>query len=339
MSQRGLKPSDRRAFLKGTGALAAVSIAGCLGDDDDDPPADDTADDADPEEDNQLRFILNPAEPGVDMHEQYEPLFTLIEDNTDAEIDASVTESYTATVDAIRAGLGEMADISPTGVVAAPDEMDIVGIRVAFGAAVYFSTITTTYDSPIDDLTDLEEEHEVALVDPLSVSGGLFPLFMIMDAGVDIGDAPDGDPVDFHATYSGHDVAIQELIRNDDVVAAGTGAFVSAQHLTEDQMSEDFMEMSAEVGNLGTADEELQLLAVSDPIPRAPIVARSDWDAAVRPDVEEVLLNATEDDLIDEDKDDDHQLWFTNIVEGTIDDYQPIVDVMDALDLEMADLE
>nr|WP_255169063.1 PhnD/SsuA/transferrin family substrate-binding protein [Natrononativus amylolyticus] len=302
---------------------ATAALAGCVGDLSG--------------EDDGVRMVLNPAEGDVDMMEQYAPLFDYLEEETGVEIDATETESYTATVDAIRNEQTELADISPTGVIAAPDHMDILGIRVAFGADQYFSLIATTPDSEIEELTDIEG-HDIAIGDALSVSGSLFPLFMLDDAGLDVGNAPDGDPVDFNARHSDHSTAREELFQMDEVVAAGAGAFSLAHHIPEDQFSDQFMDISAEAPNAGTEDDELRLVAESDPIPRAPIVARADWDDPVKEDIEEALLNATEEDLIDEDADEDHQLWFTGLEEGSIDNFQPIEDVMDALDLEFADL-
>jgi phosphonate transport system substrate-binding protein len=326
MSNDASLNTKRRTLLAGTGAAATVGLAGCVGD----------LVGGGEDGDDEVGMVLNPAEGGVDMSEQYAQFFEYIEDEAGVTIDHSEAESYTATVSAIENEQTELADISPTGVIAAPDSMDILGMRIAYGAAQYFATIVTTPDSPIDEISDIEEDHEVALADQLSVSGGLFPLFMLHDNGLDVGTAPDGDPEDFEVSYSDHDTALNELFERDGVVAAGVGEFVAAPYLSEDQMPDEFMEESAEVDILGTEDEELQLLELSDPIPRAPIVARANWDDPVKDDIQEALLAAEEEDLVDEDIDD--PLWFSGIQEASIEDYDPIEDVMDALDLEFEDV-
>lgn len=332
----------RRAFLKTTGALGIVGLAGCSGADDgnggDGGDDDGVDEDADPEEDNVIRFILNPAESDVDMERQYAPLFDYLEEETGATVESTLTSSYSATLTALRDGHGEIADASPSVAIAGSDIVDVMGIRVAYGADRYFSLIATTPDSGIEELSDLQDQ-TIGLADNLSVSGSLFPLFMLQEAGLDVGSAPDGDPVDFRAEYSDHDQARETLINRDEVAAAGAGAFSLTPHIPADQFPEEFMETSAEADNAGTADEELRLLSVSDPIPRAPLLARSDWEGSLRDDVEEALLSATEEDLIDEDADEDEQLWFTGVEEGSIDDYEPIQNVMDALDLEFGDIE
>lgn len=325
MSDSGRRAAKRRSFLKATGAMGAIGLtgmAGCLGMSDDDV----------------IRFILNPAEAHVDMDLQYKPLIDYLEEETGATIETTLTESYTATVNALRNDQGELADISPTGVIAAPDHMDVIGIRVAFGAAQYFSLITTLPDNDVDELADLEGR-TVSLVDPLSVSGGLFPLLMLKQAGLDVGTAPDGDPVDFEAIYSDHTVAREELVNRVEVYAAGNGAFASASYVPEDQFSDTFMSISSEAPNVGTDEPELQLLAESDPIPRAPLVSRSSWDNPLKDEIEDLLINAPDEAFQHEDEvDDDHELWFTGVEPGTVDDYQPIQDVLDELDLEFGDI-
>lgn len=376
MSHRGLRPADRRTFLKSTGVLAALGVAGCLGDDDDDgtefaddsddtddaDPADDTddsddTDDADPAddsddtddgepEDTEVRFILNPAEADVDIEQQYQPMFDYLEAQTDAEFDPIPTASYTETLVSMEAGHGDIADSSPSAAVAGRDFVDIIGVRVAFGAALYFSTITTTPDSGIDELADLEGELVYAGA-PMSVSGTLVPLVMLQNAGLDLGGAPDGEPVDFDIEYSDHATARNQLIQREEVKAACTGAFVSAPLVPQEQFDDypEFVEHSSEYDGAGSdigdpdadPNEELKILSVSDPLPRAPLIARSDWDDPVREDVEEAILNVAAEDLEHED-DDAEELWFTGVEPGDHDTYDPIQDVMDELGLDFEDL-
>ncbi|USZ67092.1 substrate-binding domain-containing protein [Halorussus salilacus] len=320
--------ANRRRFLKSAAAAGAVGItgtAGCIGD----------ITGGGSSGDEEVRMVLNPAEGSVDMQEQYQPLFDYLEEETDATIEATEADSYTATVEAIRNDQAELADISPSGVIAAPDQMDIVGIRVAYGAERYFSLITTTPDSGIEELSDIEDQ-VIGLSGRLSVSGSLFPLYMLSQAGLDTGSAPDGNPENFETEHSDHDTALNTMMERDDVHAAGTGAFVSAPYVPEDQFSDQFMEVSAEADGVGEEDDELVLLAESDPIPRAPIVSRSNWDSSLKEDIETALLEVEEDDIVDPDA--EEPLWFTGLVEGSVDDYEPIENVMDELGLEFADI-
>lgn len=342
---------DRRTVLQGVGAGTAVGLAGCLADDgdDDDDGGDGNVGSEDSSEGDdsnggggttEIDWILNPAEADVDIEAQYEPLFDYLESEVDVEIAPERAADYAATLQALRSDRGHLADTSPSAAVAGSEVADVVGIRVAYGASQYFSLITTTPDSDIESLSDLEGE-TIAMGDTLSVSGTLVPMTMLKDAGLDVGSAPDGDPVDFEAQYSDHTTAREQLINNPSVAAATTGAFSTAPHVPQEQfdaMSEAFVDTSAEYDNAGSEDQELQLLAVSDPIPRAPIMVRSNWDDPVREDLETAILDAAEDDLSHDDEYDGEELWFSSVVPGSHEDFEPIEQVMDDLGLEFEDI-
>lgn len=326
--------ANRRTFLKTAGAASALGMAGCLGG-----------------EAADVELVLNPAEAGVDIQVQYRPLVEYIESEADVTINMERTAGYTETVTALRDGQAEMSGVSP-GAVAATDEsvFDIIGMRVAYGSAQYFSTISTTQDSPVEELSDIPDvdEPEVNFADPLSVSGTLTPLAIMVNEGIDVGDAPDGSPPSFEPNYSDHQTSRENMVNREAVVAAGTGAFQSAPWVSQEQFdehSEEFGEISAEYEGAGDSigDEhgELQLLAVSDPIPRAPMVSRADWDDSVREDIEEAMLNAPDsafqhDDT--EDVGDNEALWFTGIVDADRSDYSPIQDIIDNLAVEFEDI-
>lgn len=344
---------NRRKFLKSTAAAGVVGLtttAGCIGGSDseeqteetetDEPETEDndteTETEADEEEseDETVRFILTPAESSVDVEKQYQGLFDYLEEETGVTIESTVAGDYPAVYQSLKSDQAEIADASPTLAVVGTDEdvVDVLGIRVAYGAAKYFSLITTTPDSGIEELTDLEGE-SVAFGSQVSTSGSLFPLYMLDEAGLDIGNAPDGNPNDFEAQWSDHDTAREELINRADVMAAGTGAFSTTSHVPADQFPEVFQEESAEFDGAGEEEPELKLLAASDPIPRAPILTRSNWESDKREEIEEALLNAEPEDFQNDDDDVD-DIWFTGLQEGDASDYEPVANVKDALGLE-----
>ncbi|WP_436345477.1 substrate-binding domain-containing protein [Natronorubrum sp. FCH18a] len=356
MSDTDRWATDRRTVLKSAGAVGMAGLAGCTGGSDDS---------------DVISWVMNPAEETVDIELQYQPLFEYLESEAGVEIEGVQTSDYSSTVLEMQGDRGDFADTSPGAVAQIPGDIDVVGMRLAFGAEQYFSLITTTPDSGIDELTDLEGE-EIAFGAATSVSGTLFPMLMLEEAGLDTGGAPDGDPEDFTARYSDHDTARKQLIENPDVAAAATGAFSAGPHVPAeqfDELSEDYVDISVEYENAGSRDPELQLLGVSDPIPRAPIVARSNWDDPVREELEELMLEAPseafehddedladelgidpeildkdEDELTDEEEEDlqtfeDHGLWFDGIEPATEDDYQPVVDLLEELGLEPEELD
>ena len=340
--------AGRRKFLKvagATGIAGLTGLAGCTGDGGGDGGDSDGGDSTTAAESTtttssgpaEITFTLTPAESEVDVREQYQPMFDYLESEADVSIESSVAADYAAVYSSLESGQTDVADAAPAIAIQSADNdvAEVAGIRIAYGAAKYFSLITTLPDSGIEELADLEGE-TVAFADRLSTSGSIFPLYMLKKAGLDTGGAPDGTPNDFEGQWSDHSQARTTLVNRDPVVAAGTGAFSTAPHVPKDQFSDQFLEMSAENdGDLGTEDPELELLAESNPIPRAPILIRSGLDESVKTDVREALLAVEEDDLINEDISDDQQLWFTGLSEGTVDDYQPVRDAFEELGVDL----
>ncbi|MDL0136623.1 phosphate/phosphite/phosphonate ABC transporter substrate-binding protein [Halobacterium salinarum] len=316
---------DRRNFLKTAGAAGTIGISGlsgCLG------VLGGGGEDAD------VRFVLTPAESDVNVKEQYAGVFDYLESETGASIEPKVAADHQAVLQALENDQADIADASPTLAVVGDNAgvTDVVGIRVAYGASRYFSTITTQPDSPIDSLSDLADE-TVVFGARLSTSGSLFPLKMLADAGLDVGDAPEGEVTGFTGKWSNdHNTAIEQLLERDEYMAAGTGAFVSLPHVPQSQLPEQVMNISSDADTAGTEDPELQLLAASDPIPRAPLLSRRSWEGSVRSDVQTALLDATESDLKGSNASD--ELWFTGVAEATIDDYEPVRNVKNTLGLE-----
>ncbi|WP_411965310.1 phosphate/phosphite/phosphonate ABC transporter substrate-binding protein [Haloferax sp. YSMS24] len=318
--------SSRRNFLKKTGAVGALGMAGLSGCIGSIGGGSDT-----------VTFLLTPSESDVDIKQQYQPLFAYLESEAEVTVESEVAADYAAVYQAFKSGQADLADSSPTIAIQGGNEgvTEVMGIRVAYGAAKYFSLMTTTPDSGIEELADLEGE-TVAFADRLSTSGSLFPLYMLKQAGLDTGNAPDGDPVDFTGQWSDHSTARETLVNRDEVMAAGTGAFSVAPHVPKDQFPQQFLDVSAENdGDLGTADPQLNLLAASDPIPRAPIIVRSELESEMKSSLTDALTSVTQDDLINEDLGEDQQLWFTGVEPGTVDDYEPIKNVIDELGISL----
>lgn len=342
---------NRRTFLKGAGTAGIAGLAGCLGGDGDGDGSGDTTTSGDGGDggdggdttsgtttggsgDTTVTFVLTPSESDVDVQAQYEGVFNYLESNTDATIESTMASDYAAVYQAFKSNQADVADASPTLAVVGGNEgiTEVLGIRIAYGAAKYFSLITTTPDSGVSELGDIEGK-TMAFADRLSTSGSLFPLFALKQAGLDIGDAPSGSPNAFTGKWSDHSTARDQMISRDDIVAAGTGAFSVAPYVPKDQFSDQFLEISAENdGDLGTEDQQLDLVHESDPIPRAPILMRSSWDSPVKQQVQEALLSATEDDLKGGNA--EEEIWFTGLQEGSLEDYAPVENVKNELGLE-----
>lgn len=284
-----------------------------------------------------VTLVLTPAESEVEIRDQWQPFFDYVETEVDdIELEVDVASNFTAVAQALEHGQADIADASPEVGVYTVEQgfAEILGIRVAHGSDIYYTFVTSNPDSGIDELTDIEGG-TIGLADQLSTAGSLVPLTMLADAGLDIGGAPDGDPIDFATEYSDHSQARETLIDRDEVVAAGTGAFATMPYLPEEEVPEEVAESSAEFQYVDTEEPHLQLVDYSDPLPRAPILVREDWESEKRTEIQDALLAADEDDLVDEDA--EEPLWFTGLVEGDLEDYEPIVEMIDELGLDFSD--
>jgi len=369
MSERDTsEKSTRRRFLAATGVGGTALLTGHAGREGAVFGA--VQDDSTTE----VTWVMNPAEEEIDITVQYQPLFEYLESEAAVTINELPTASYSGTVQELRraeAGDPIFADTSPGAVAQIPEEIDVTGIRVAFGSDRYFSLITTTPDSGIEELTDIEGQ-TIATAAPTSVSGTLFPLLMLKNAGLDIGSAPGGSPEDFEIRTSDHSTAREQLINDDRIVAAGTGAFSTAPHVSKEQfeeLSQEFVEISSEYEGAGGREPQLDLLAVSDPIPRAPIVSNAEWDEPLKDELRQLMIDAppeafqhesqaelaeqlgvdpallerNESELTEQESGDvqlveDHELWFSGIEPATVEDYQPIAELGQELGLEWEDL-
>lgn len=306
----------RRDFLKTAGAAGAVGLtAGCIGDFG-----------AQPYGDGTLKFVMSPSEPQEQMNAQYAPVKDYLEEVTEDDVDVELqyANNYSAVLRALGSGNAEIAETGPFAAALGVkgDQCDVILQRFAYGGWTYHSVIVTREDSDIQELTDLEGG-EIAFADMTSGSGSLYPLYMLKQAGLDIGDAPRSDEgADFSATWSSHAAAFKSL-QEGQADAAGVGRFI-----VWDYGAEDYVEGIREV-------------AIESGIPRAPIIVSPDLsdekkqmftDAFVDAPDEMYLGEDGEEDGDDEENPDD--LWFSDVRPADVSTYQPVIDVANEIGVE-----
>lgn len=312
---------DRRRYLAAVSGVVATGFAGCLGDDD--APADEEESEADGEEngaddeaagpvgewsDGNVEFALPPFQDAEELQAQYADTFEWLEEGFEGvdAVEGVPTTSYSAVVESVVQGHTELANFSPIIYVLAADEgIHPLAINWSHGRDSYRSYVATRADSDVETLNDLEGK-TVAMVDPLSTSGGLFPRYVLDQAGLDAGDVGT-EPGDFDIEWSaGHDASLRAL-EEGHVDAAAYGDF---QHPDGD---------------------EIVKLAESDEIPFDPIVAKPDTPEEVRESIAE-RLHETPDERLEDHRVDRY---------GPVDDatYDPVRDVAEAMGIEVSDLE
>jgi len=311
----------RRDFLKTAGAAGAVGLtAGCIGQFGSQPYGDGT-----------LTFVMSPSEPQEYMQKQYQPVKNYLSEKVsgDASVELQYAKNYSAVLRALGSGNAEIAETGPFAAALGVkgDQCEIALQRKAYGTWDYYSVIVTKPDSGIESLSDLKGK-KIAFADMTSASGSLYPLYMLKQAGLSIGQAPRSDEgADFDATWSNHAAAFESMM-NGQADAAGVGRFI-AYNPEDDKYKEG-----------------VKLVDRVEGIPRAPMIMSPELSDDKQemltqafvdaPDSMYLGANGKPNDQTDESKDGvvDDDLWFSDVRKASLDTYQPVIDVANDLGIE-----
>jgi phosphonate transport system substrate-binding protein len=199
----------------------------------------------------------------------YHRIGELISDKLGCPVQVEIGTSYTATIEAMRAGKIDAAEFGPLSYVLAHQVAKAEAIATyatADGAAdTYTASIVTWPGSGIATLKEVAG-HTFAYSDPASTSGHLFPAYGLKQAGID----PDKG---VRAIYAGSHTASFEALRNHKV---------DAGELNSPQI------VSAEVAGIWDP-KAFVTLWTSSPIPQDPITVRADLPAGFKARLTEVL--------------------------------------------------
>ncbi|RLM90309.1 phosphate ABC transporter substrate-binding protein [Halobellus sp. Atlit-38R] len=321
--------SKRRDFIKSAGAVGVAGlIAGCSGStggneetaaetDGSDSTATPTGTETPVSYgDGRATFYMSPSEPQQLMEAQYAPIQEMLQ--SELAVDTATLQyaaGYSAVLQSLAGGTGDIAETGPFAAAlgVANDRCDIILQRYGYGSWTYASVIVTQEDSDIQSLSDLEGER-VAFADRLSASGALYPLYMLKQAGLDIGDLPtDTGSADFTPQFSSHAEAFAALERGQ-VAAAGVGQFITLDDNRELKDGFRYVEMTED-------------------IPRAPIVVSPELSDEEQTAVKDAFVNASDSLYLGEDGEEgtDDDLWFSDVREADNETYQPVVDVANEL--------
>ena len=338
--------ANRRKFLKTTGAIGTIGLAGCMGgggsEQDTTTASSDTTESSGSDTteatetttessgpaygNGELNFLMSPSEPQDLMSKQYEPVKEHLDQELSVPTKLKYARNYSAVIQALGSGTGDVAEMGPFAAALGVNSGDVdIGLqRKAYGAWKYSSVIVTKKDSDVTKLSDLKGK-KVAFADRLSASGALFPLYMLKQAGLSIGNLPSGsgNQADFDATFSGHSTAFKAL-ESGQADAAGVGQFIT-------------------LNDSRKLKEGYEYVKTYDGIPRAPIATSVKLSDSEKKKVVDALKNAPEkmylgaDGKADTDKESDNpddDLWFSDVRPATIETYQPVIDVAKELGIK-----
>lgn len=267
-----------------------------------------------------VRFGVEPYEDGGKLLPVYNDLMKLLSDKLGCKVELFIATSYTAEVEAMRAGKLEIGEFGPLGYVLAHE----VGKAEAFASfadkngqpSTYTAGIYTWPDSGVKTLADVKGK-SFAYSDAASTSGHLFPASALAHVGID----PDKG---ITALYAGSHTASFEALKNHKVLAGE----VNSDRIASATRSGDWK------------DGLFVKLWVSNPIPNDPIAVRGDLPAAFKARLAKVVTSldlsqlpkASQDFLKDEQADGS---GFAPQKDGSFD---PIRDMVSVLKINLKDL-
>lgn len=140
------------------------------------------------EESRQLQVLLIPADGGTESGTlaDYQPLFDAVGKSADLDFDLKVAQSYGAVVEAMCNGAADIAFVGPVTYLQARERdcAELLAVAVENGQSIYYAGLFAREDAPIRTLTDLRGK-SVAFGDVNSTSSFVFPIAMLLEAGID----------------------------------------------------------------------------------------------------------------------------------------------------------
>lgn len=282
--------------------------------------------------DGEINLNLSPSVPQEQLQVQYSPLrdhiLSYVTENYDApdglEATMNVGSNYSAVIQALGQGTADVAETGPLAAVVGNQtgNSEIILQRFGYGGWTYKSLIAVPNDSDISSVADLEGK-DVAFSDPLSTSGFLFPVAAMAEAGIDIGELPEGNgsQASFTPRFAGGHVQSYTLLEQGQVDAAGMGGFVR------------------DTGT-GPGPDAWQDVATTlhedSGIPRAPVVVSPELPQESKDAIQQAFIEGPDSIYwgADGEEGTDDDLWFGDVRAATIDDYQLVVDKAETLGID-----
>lgn len=266
--------------------------------------------------DGSINFGVEPFEDPAKLTPAYQTIADALAEELDCEVDLQVVDTYSAEVLAMKNGKLDIGQFGPLGYVFANEQADAEAIA-SFGTtdgelSTYTAGIWVPKDSEIQSVEDLDG-NSLALAEPGSTSGDALPRQAIADAGLSEGDV--------QIEYAGGHPEALLALTNDKVDAAE----INSQQLATSTRAGQFDE------------SDYRQIWGSDPIPNDPITVAGDASPALKTAVRKALLNLPPDAVAEAarflDVDPAGQL-----VPVTRDDYQPLFELAETLDLSDEDV-
>jgi len=219
-----------------------------------------------------LRVMLVPADGGTEdgTKADFLPVFNAVTRTTGLNFDIKVGQSYGAVMEAICAKQTEIAFFGPASYIPVRDKgcAKLLAVAVHKGESVYYSGLFARADAPYKNAKDAKGAR-LALGDVNSTSSFLYPVAMLMDAGVN----PARDMKQVVITGS-HANSLK-------AVAEGKADLSGA--------SFDSFEKAVKQGAIDP--KKVRVLAKSDPIPQPPLAMSTALPEATQKKLKDAFNN------------------------------------------------
>jgi phosphonate transport system substrate-binding protein len=254
-------------------------------------------------------FGFTPAEDAKTLLVKAEPFLSYLSKKLNVRVVAQTATDYAAPVEALRHQKLDFALLGPKATLLAAREgrATIIARTINGAKPNYYSLVFVRQDSGIRRLQDLKNR-SFAFVDVNSASGGLFPRYMLLRAGI----IPERDLR--QTLYAGAHDAVILAVLNGKVDAGATWA-------------NDPRGATSGLSRMLTnpADRsQLKVIAASPPIPGEGIVARSGISPKLRAAMQDALVHMGDSA---EGRKAVAALSFTGFVRSKAADYQILADV------------
>lgn len=268
--------------------------------------------------DGTLTMGVEPFEDPKNLIPVYETLGKALGEELGCEVEVQISDTYVAEILAMQNGKLDIGQFGPLGYVFAQKQAGATPLASFAGedgkVSSYTGGIWVPKDSPVESVEDLKGT-TLALSESGSTSGDAVPRKALIDAGIE---------KDVKAEYAGgHTEALLALV-NGKVDAAEINSQTLASATAEGQFDES----------------AFRQVWKSEPILNDPIAAGPNMTPEVSEAVQEALLNLPADAVaeIGEYLDFTPPAGKPALVAVTEEDYQPVSDLAEALDLTTDDL-
>jgi phosphonate transport system substrate-binding protein len=239
-----------------------------------------------------------------------EPFRVLLEERLGIPVEVTTGTSYSAVIEAMRAGRVDAMEVGPFAYVLAVQEAGAEAIAVAVNAPdednpvydatlpnAYFSVVITKKGSGIATVADLEGK-TFAFVDPASTSGHLAPKTGLIKQGLN----PDEQ---METVFAGSHPTAVLSVWNDNTQAGATFEGNLYRLAREGQI--EFCAMPDGRQGVQRTPEEIKavydacpdghiaIIAYSDPIPNTPFAVSSELPESFKTALRELLLSVKDD--------------------------------------------